>query len=206
MTDRCALFLEDAGHDTFVGALVQRIAAEVGAEVSVDTRNASGGAGRAIKSLRRYLKDLDGGAEFTPDVLVIAIDADVGAFQQKRTELIDLASQCSLPPERIAVAVPDPHIEAWYLCDGAAVASVAGSGATQSMLPDGKRDKTFYKAELERVFESAGVEPPLGGTEYGDEIADAIDLKQGCQRSASLDSFVSDLRAAMKQLLLSKKS
>lgn len=200
----CVLFLEDGGHASFVSALVVRVADEIGVDISVAQLNSSGGAGRAVTALSRYMSDLGKGTVRCPDVLVAAVDADREMYQSRRADLQAVVSGCPLPPERLVFAVPDPHVEAWYLCDGVTVASVAGDGAEQVMLPDGTQQKSFYKQKLEQVFESAGVKPPLGGSEYGDEIARELNLALACQRSPSLGDFVTELRAAMKQLLIAR--
>lgn len=52
-----ALFLEDAGHQRFIDALVRRLAEEEGVAVEIDVRNARGGASQLDGQFTRFLRD-----------------------------------------------------------------------------------------------------------------------------------------------------
>lgn len=61
---RVGYFLEDIAHEKFIAALVRRVAQEVGlAPESLEdiVYNASGGEGRTMTELRRFLRDAQRG-------------------------------------------------------------------------------------------------------------------------------------------------
>lgn len=54
-------FLEDVGQEKFIQALIERVAQEVGLANDLlhhDPRNATGGKGKAVTELRRFLRDV----------------------------------------------------------------------------------------------------------------------------------------------------
>lgn len=53
-----AAFGEDSAHGLVVGALIARIAQEVGVSVRIDWRNARGGHPKVLSELDDYLRDL----------------------------------------------------------------------------------------------------------------------------------------------------
>ena len=152
-----ALFVEDYAHRQFVGALVERFARERGAAVRLDWRNARGGHGKAAAGFRRYLHDLERQGGHPPDLIVVATDANCGGPTARAQEFSAAA------PAPIVRAIPDPHIERWFLLDGAAFKRVFGRGCEA---PDSKCERGRYKRLLTEAIHAAGVVPSLGGMEF----------------------------------------
>jgi hypothetical protein len=193
-----ALFVEDAGHLSFIRRLIERALEAEGEMAEILERNAVGGSASVIRSLRDYVRDLARGRETFAEVLVVAIDGN-GHRPAERIRVIREVCERAEYPGRLVCAVPDPHVEAWYLADGRAVRMVTG-GATQQQLPSRSREQDVYKRLLEESFVAAGIYPPLGGVEYGAEIADALDLDAAGRTQTSLGDFLSDLRSAIREV------
>ena len=185
-----AAFGEDNAHRQVIGALVQRLASKSGLTVHLDWRSATGGHGRVVSQLKRYLRDLarHGGH---PDLIVVATDANCRGLQQ-RVRDIDVSAAVS----PVALAVPDPHIERWLLLDGAAFKSVFGRGCDA---PDHKCDRGRYKRQLFKAIRATGTTPRLGGIEFAEDIVWHMDIEASARADASLHHFVDALRGHFRQ-------
>jgi hypothetical protein len=112
-----------------------------------DIRSARGGSKiindfkEFIKSLKTYISDFD--------LLVVAVDGNCKGYQERKKQLeYPLKSTPSLE-ERVVFAVPDPHIERWYILDQKAFKY--GVGINKSpMLPPYKCKKTNTLPGLKR--------------------------------------------------------
>ena len=198
---RVGYFLEDVGQESFVVALVQRIAAEVGLatdELSHDPRNATGGSGSAITELRVFLRDVARGRDRPFDILVVAIDANCERYVEKRNAIQRVVEQAGYPGTVIH-AIPDPHIERWYLIDGQSLSEIIETDI-QPPIPPYKCERGRYKQILRDVFRGAGIAAPLGGAEYGPEVAAALDIYMVGRADAGFRHFVDQLRAALTPL------
>ena len=157
------LFAEDEGHRSLLAGLIRRSAEEVGVSASTSIRNAEGGSPRVRRALRQYVADLAVGRDSFLEVLVVAIDANsdgVAARRQWIEGLIRNAYAGSL-----VTAIPDPHVERWYLADPYAVSAAIGQrycAEVPATLPKGQS----YKRVLRSAFLQGGVDPPGGGPEY----------------------------------------
>lgn len=72
------LFAEDRAHETFLKALIQRLADEAYKPVTIHVRAARGGHGRAMDELTNYRRLIEKGAVTASDLFVIAIAPIVG--------------------------------------------------------------------------------------------------------------------------------
>lgn len=88
----------------------------------------------------------------------------------------------------LVCAVPNPHIERWYLEDQQAFKKVLPKAQPEKLRYECERDR--YKKALIEVIRAAGVEPLLGGAEYGEDIAKILDTS-GLDRSFNTFSDVS---------------
>lgn len=189
------LFAEDDAQEKFVGALIQRIAAEFGHTLKLRVRSARGGFPRVLRELEGYSSACERRAEASPDVVVVAVDANCKGLKDRCEEVEAHAGD--ILRDRLVVAIADPHIERWFLVDGAAFRSVLGHGC---QAPDQKCEKDRYKGFLIRAVRDAGVEPLLGGIEYAEDLAKNIDLKRAAGSDHALRRFISALRMKFEQL------
>lgn len=193
MDDReIVLFGEDVGHERVVGALVDRIAGELGVGVRQNWRSATGGRPRLVAEYRDYLASLPRDPERRPDFIVVATDSNCEGLA-KREHDIDEAGKTW--PGEIVKAIPDPHIERWLLLDGAAFKLAVGRGC---QAPDLKCDRGRYKDHLIDELQNAGVIPSLGGIEYAEDIIAGLNVQRASQADRSLGRFIAGLRQALE--------
>lgn len=188
-------FFEDIAQENFVTALVQRVAGELGVVVASDVRNATGGKGRVSTELQHYLRDARVGRAPARPVLVVVIDGNCASYQARRQQ-IEQAKERTGYPGTVVCAVPDPHIERWYLADGEGF-KLAVEGGQLPPLPVYKCERRHYKQALRQAFQGAGIEPQLGGAEYAAPIVSHLNLYRAGQADAALKHFLDDLRAAL---------
>jgi hypothetical protein len=184
-----AAFVEDFAHRQIIGAMVERVAAELGIDIEVDWRSARRGHGQVVKEVREYLRDLRSQGDL-PDLVVIGTDANCQGLLERSLQIPTDSS-----PVRTVLAIPDPHIERWLLLDGAAFKAVLGQGCHA---PDQKCARDRYKQALIRAILDAGVVPSLGGIEFAEDIVGAMDLKRAGKVDPSLRRFLDDLRQALR--------
>lgn len=192
---RICYFLEDIAQEGFLKALVSRLLKEKGIPPDCllhDVRNASGGRGKALGELRKFLMDVS----HQPDVLVIAIDGNCRGYREMREE-IQRAVQQTEYPGPVVCAVPDPHMERWYLADPNALQRILN---VRPECPAYKCERDRYKQALREAFRQAGIVAPLGGVEYGEEIAWSIDIFQVGKVDRGFKHFADDLDEATRHL------
>ena len=191
MDDReIVLFGEDVGHERVVGALVDRVAGELGVGVRQNWRSATGGRPRLIGEYKSYLAQLPQDPNKRPDFIVVATDSNCEGLVTRERE-IEKAGEGW--PGEIVKAIPDPHVERWLLLDGAAFRHAVGRGC---QAPDRKCERERYKDQLIDEIKEAGVIPSLGGIEYAEDIVEALDLQRAGQDD-SLGRFLASLRQAL---------
>lgn len=192
MDDReIVLFGEDVGHERVIGALVNRVAGELGVGVRQNWRSATGGRPRLVGEYRSYLAQLPRDPGRRPDCIVVATDSNCEGLV-KRERDIDEAGEGW--PGEIVKAIPDPHVERWLLLDGAAFRHAVGRGC---QAPDLKCERDRYKDQLIDEIQKAGVTPSLGGIEYAEDIVGVLDLQRASQ-DTSFGRFVAGLRQALE--------
>src|SRR6185369_9954257 len=107
-----SLFVEDFGHEEFLTALIERLAAETGTEIRIRARSVRGGRGRVLTELGQYLVDIEKRREPTPDLLVVATDANCEGYTTRKKEIERVAARLiQSHPGKLLVAIPDPHVE-----------------------------------------------------------------------------------------------
>lgn len=185
-----ALFVEDEAHRKVIGALVTRLAAEQGAAVRLDWYTATGGHGRVVQRLARYLRDFRLEDGLRHDLIIAAVDANCqGAGKRKEFQHFD-------PPAPMLLAIPDPHIERWLLLDGAAFRKVLGKGCGA---PDRKCQRDLYKDRLAQAMLASGNSPDFAGIDFAEALVDAMNLDRAVRADASLNRFVDELRAVLRE-------
>ncbi len=198
---RVGYFLEDIAHEQFITALTKRVAEEVGLSsksLEFVIRNASGGKGRVMTELRRFLRAVQRGRLSGTPVLIVAVDGNCQGYAEKRDEILSLAERYEYRG-RVVCAVPDPHVERWYIADPGCLQRVLRT-AVAVELPARKCERGLYKRILRAAFAEAGIRPPLGGAEYGGDIAREMDLYVAQQNDRALKHFVDELKEALSSL------
>lgn len=184
------LFAEDYAQEKFVGTLILRLAKELALPIKLRVRSSRGGFGRVLRDLERFAQDYAGGRSLSaPDIIVAAVDANCKGFRDRYDRVEAKAGD--VLQDRLVVAVADPHIERWFLADGAAFKLVLGHGCPA---PDQKCEKDRYKSLLTQAIREAGVEPLLGGIAYAEDLAKVVDLRRAAETDPAFGRFVSALR------------
>ena len=143
-----------------------------------------------IQELKQYLAELRRGRAPLPDLFVVARDANCIGYADRVKEINAVVNDYQ---GFIGLAVPDPHMERWLLIDSHAFKEVLGKGC---QAPDSKCDRDRYKQLLADAVRTAGVDPPLGGVEYAEEIIRAMDLDRASGNDVSFAHLLRDLRSA----------
>jgi hypothetical protein len=193
-TCRVTCFFEDVAHERFIKTIIKRVAQQVGIQAEISVRSATHGS-RVWRELEQYLRDIKAKAEPMPDVLVVVIDGDCQKEMQVRRRVQGLASKYGFPNEFVVCAIPNPHIERWYLEDQQALVQVIPNAKPQKLRYKCERD--CYKRALVETIRRAGIEPLLGGAEYGDEIARSLDPNR---LDRSFQNFWDELRRIFMHL------
>ncbi|OHE81886.1 MAG: hypothetical protein A2107_09640 [Verrucomicrobia bacterium GWF2_62_7] len=195
---RVAFFLEDSAQEAIIPPLFQRLAAEAGfASDYFDLQVLSARGGGSLKAFRQFLKDARKRGHIDADLLIVGSDANCKGFTARRDFVVKAAAKS--PFHETVTAVPDPHVERWYLLDLPALSNAAGVKLTGT-LPAYKCDKNRYKTLLRQVFAGSDVTPPLGGIEYGPDVAKTMDLYQASKQDHGLADFVEKTQAWLKRL------
>ena len=189
---KVGLFAEDEGHRGLITGVIRRVATDLRVDVDLIERTAMGGKAQVLRSLRDYVRDLVHGREPFIEILVVALDSDCDAAGKRRDALRAADGFAG----KIVLAIPEPHVERWFLLDPQAPARALGEGGAAA-LPDMKCEPNRYKQALRAAFAGMGVDPPAGGVLYGEEIADTMNLELAC-RHADFSAFLGDLRGALR--------
>lgn len=194
-TVQITCFLEDIAQERFIIALIRRAANEEGIQVQLEVRNATHGS-RVWLEFAQFLQDLKRGSQPMPDVLLVAIDGNCQKVAHVRQHIDQEIERSEVSVPYTVCAVPNPHIERWYLEDQRALAQVLPGAQSSKLRYKCERDR--YKKALREAIRKAGVEPLLGGAEYGEEIANALDPEQ---MNKSFKKFWDDLKRALKSCI-----
>lgn len=190
-------YLEDVAQEVFICALVKRLIGDEG-KITADYefRVLSARGGGSIQAYKSFIKQAKRHKNLSADVLIVGSDANCNGFVKRRAQLDEAAK--GMPYPLVITAVPDPHIEKWYLLDSQALAIAAGV-PIQAVSPAVKCDKNRYKNLLKKAFADQGLFPPLGGVEYGSLVAQTMDLYVAGRADHSFRDFVDQVRAWLRQ-------
>ncbi len=187
------LFVEDFGHEAFLVALINKLSGEYGIEVRIRPYSVRGGRARVVIELKQFMDALHRAGGELPDLLVIATDGNCQGYSKRKAEVDKIVA----PVLAMTIcAIPDPHVERWLLLDSAAFKSVFGHGCTA---PDQKCDKDRYKGLLLEAIRKTGVDPPLGGLEYSEDLVNSMDLHRVEVSDNSISHFLKALRAKFNE-------
>jgi hypothetical protein len=190
-------FLEDRAQEVMITALVER----VGAEFSFDENMlhhvvlSGRGGSRELIDFEKFMKDTQQVNASSIDLLIVAIDGNCKGYTKKLRELKKNIGSTHPFKEKVIFAIPDPHIERWYLLDQRAFKEGVGVARAPD-LPDYKCDKDYYKNLLLQSLLDSDIKPLLGGTEYAESIVEKIvslDLLK--KRDPGFDNFIEELQS-----------
>ena len=195
-------FLEDRAQEGFVKALVARVAGEVnipGEELAHDVRSARHGS-KVVKEFRQFLKYAPGMLFQGPILLVVAIDGNCSGYGEKVRQLENYVRPNHPFKGKVAYAIPDPHIERWYMMDQAAFKEGISLDKAPDM-PPYKCHKNYYKLLLNATLKEGGINSVLGGAEYAERIVSRMRrLDALSQHDPGFGHFVADLRGKFRTI------
>lgn len=192
------LFVEDRAHEEFVGAIVRRIARDENRQIQLRVRAARGGYPRVLNELDLYQKMVLSGVATMglPDILVVAADANCHGLAAKKKTIRQRLKKAF--KDRTVLAVPDPHVERWFLSDRQAFNQVVG---IQPPVERRKCERDRYKRMLSQAVRDGGHPAILGGIEFAKELAEAMDFYRAGRAEPGFRQFVSDAVSAFKLAL-----
>jgi hypothetical protein len=191
-------FLEDSAQEAFIPPLFERLIIEEGFSVDdFQFKILCSRGGGSIQAYKNFIKRTKKRSSLGADALVVGSDGNCNGFAKRREQLLKVAATPPYPV--VFTAIPDPHIERWYLLDSLALSRAIGTGV-QAITPLAKCEKNHYKKLLQEVFENTDVQPPLGGWEYGPVLAKNIDLYHASQKDHALGDFLEQIRVWLRQL------
>lgn len=200
---RILYFLEDRAQEGFIKAIVKRIAQdelESESNLSHEIRSGRGGS-RVINNFKRFLRDYSELEESDIAFLVVAVDGNCHGYRNRIQQLENCIRSDHPFKNRVVYAVPDPHIERWYIMDQRAVKD--GIGLIRAPeLPPYKCRKGHYKQVLNRALRESNINSLFGGEEYAEQIVDSIqNLNTVIRQNAGFEYFIEELRKIFKSEL-----
>ncbi len=197
---RILYFLEDIAHQRFITSLVKRIAADeslTGKKIHHEIRTARHGS-RAVGEFKKFIKDESKKEKTDVDLLIVAVDGNRKGYSERRKQLDKYIKSGHPYKDRVVYAIPDPHIERWYILDQKAFKEGVGLDKAPA-LPPYKRAKDYYKNFMRKALREGSINSLLGGAEFAEKIVDGIhDINSLCNNDKSFKSFVDDLRSFLK--------
>jgi hypothetical protein len=197
---RVLYFLEDRAQDAFIKALVIKIAKQESipsGQLIHEIRSARGGS-RVKVDFRKFVKDTAKSTADDVDLLVVAVDGNCKGHKEQIRNLERYIKPNHPFRNKVVYAIPDPHIERWYIMDQRAFKEGVGI-ARAPELPGYKRQKGYYKSILNQTLKEADVNSLLGGAEYGERIVESIEnLDAFSKQDDGLQDFVNELRIKMR--------
>lgn len=190
-------FLEDSAQEALIPSLIRRLIADEDKNSrDYELKVLSSRGGGSIRAYKEFIKSIKSRKTPAEDVLVVGSDGNCNGFVKRRSQLNDAAKGVSY--STIITAIPDPHIERWYLLDNQALKNAA-CVPIQAVSPAAKCDKGHYKKLLKDAFAQHELFPPLGGAEYGPLIAETMDLYVAGVADHSFRDFIDQVRNWLKQ-------
>jgi hypothetical protein len=193
-------FLEDRAQEGFIRALVNRIVQDLPIPVESlqhDIRSARGGS-TVIPEFEKFMKDSTRFSPSTISLLVVAIDGNCKGYNNRIKQLKKCMSETHPLVDKIAFAIPDPHIERWYIMDQRAFKNGVGVDSAPKM-PPYKCDKEYYKNLLRNALINCGVSSLFGGSEYAENIVRSIvSIETLLRQDNSFKNFVEDVKRILQ--------
>ena len=195
-------FFEDIAHERFVRGLVRRAAGEKGLQIREVVGNATHG-NRVWSEMSQYMRHLRSGRLGIPDVLIAVIDGNCHGCNEVKARIRAMVNRSLATIPYWTAAIPDPHIEAWYLGDTEALRYILPGSRPEPLQYKCEQDR--YKTALKEAIRAEGVEPALGGAEYGADIARVLNPYPLGKRDKSFGLFWDDVNRIFQNLRASSK-
>lgn len=193
MAVRLNLFCEDAGHEAFARAFVERVGSDRGIEVSIGVASSRAGLGHMQRELRAYTETLRHRSG-TPDVLVVLADGNAVGPNARRREIEEIPLDAVFP--HWVIGTPDPCVEAWLLADPQTLSATFDHPIEDRV----SNDADELKRLLKNFLVGAGEIVTQGGVEFADEIVGGMSLYRAGRREPTLKRFADDLDAALRDI------
>ena len=181
------LFVEDEAHEDFLTAMVQRFADDYSIEIIIKASSVRGGHGKVIAELKQYQRDLQRDQENLPDLIIVGTDSNCTSLLEREKEIKQIISDFT---SLVISAIPEPHIERWFLLDSEAFKTVFGKGCPT---PDYKCEQDRYKRMLLDAINQAGP-VPLDGIERVKDLVNAMNLQRVAQSDKSIERLLNALQ------------
>jgi hypothetical protein len=194
-------FLEDIAQEGIIKSLVTRVSHDASISENTlhhNTRSARGGS-RVLLEFEDFMKDTRQASPTDIDLLIVAIDGNCKGYPQKLREIRQRIDESHPFGDKIIFAIPDPHIERWYLMDQRAFKEGVGV-ARAPEIPTYKCDKDYYKKLLHQTLADSDIKSLLGGTEYAESIVqNMLSLDSLTKIDVGFDHFIADLRSFFRR-------
>ena len=192
-------FLEDRAQEGSIKALVERVATDEHVTLHHEIRSARHGSPRAINEYKQFLADAEGFRTFEADVLVVAIDGNCSGYHKMVKRLGSYLKPDHPLSQKVVYAVPDPHIERWYIMDQKAFKKGVKLERAPN-LPSYKCKKDYYKQIVNQSLKESHVGSLLGGAEYAERIIEKLEnLDALAAQDPGFGFFVDALRKQLRQ-------
>lgn len=200
-------FIEDVGQKEFIQALVERIAREEAIPANfLDHKFHYATKGRGYHrrnswgSFRNFIADTKNIGQSDFSLLVVAFDGNCKGHNERKTQLERIIRQNHPFKGRTVYAVPDPHIERWYIMDQRAFRDATGIGKAPQ-LPGYKCKKNYYKRIVHEALRTGGINSLLGGAEYAEKIVfNMSDLYALGTSEPAFADFIAEVRRMLRQI------
>lgn len=197
---RILYFLEDRAQEGFIKALVKRIATEesVSSDNLIHDIRSARGRYRIIKEFRNFIKETALTGQLEADLLILAKDGNCKGHQESIRELNKYFQTNHPLKDKTVYAVPDPHIERWYIIDQRAFRDGVGLERAPDM-PPYKCEKAYYKQILHQALKNSNIGSLLSGAEYAEKIVENIqNFELLGNQNAGFQNFIEGLRRFFK--------
>ena len=129
------------------------------------------------------------------DRVIVVHDCKCKGKEKVKKFFSDIAGRSAYPYKEISYALPDPYIERWYLADTKALKEAIKLKKEPSKLGyvHDKKRPDFYKNEINRITSESEMELPWVASEYGDKIAEKLDLQAVGKVDKNFKEFIESL-------------
>lgn len=197
---KIAYFLEDRAQEDFIKALVEKAAEARNYPNPIEhIVQSSKGGSKAIEECRDFLLDCERATQVEADFLVIALDGNCAGYSSKKREIEDCINPENPFKDRIVYAIPNPHIERWYLYDQRAFR--LATNATPPEMADYKCVRKYYKGIIMTALKKGGVRSLGGGPELAAGIVQNIsNINSIARQHNDLQHFIDGLNGQLARL------